>query len=207
MDYVNEISIKNKGTGAGGANTNINGISFENKTSIENKLLENNFTKVIMNNKNKYGYYFEYNDVENNNKIIYLTQNGFKLYFKKKHNINVYKQPDEAFIIISANNYNIKILEKKNQNVDGSVEDKLKTGYFNKREYEKMIKKEVEDKKIDFNFTISYAFCISAFLQNKFNSMLPKYNIIKQIMLEDGINIFYGEEINYFNQLLEWIKS
>ena len=74
MDYVNEISIKNKGTGAGGANTNINGISFENKTSIENKLLENNFTKIIMNNKNKYGYYFECNNVENNNKIIYLTQ-------------------------------------------------------------------------------------------------------------------------------------
>ena len=66
-----------------------------------------------MNNKNKYGYYFEYNNVENNNKIIYLTQNGFKLYFKEKHNIHVYKQPDEAFIIISANNYNIKILEKK----------------------------------------------------------------------------------------------
>jgi hypothetical protein len=206
MDCVNEISIKNKGTGAGGANTNINGLSFENKTSIENKLLENNFTKIIINNKNKYGYYFEYNDVENNNKIIYLTQNGFKLYFKEKYNINVYKQPDEAFIIISANNYNIKILEKKNQNVDGSVEDKLKTGYFNKREYEKMIKKEVENKKIDFNFTISYAFCISAFLQNKFNSMLPKYNIIKEIMMEDGINIFYGEETNYFNQLLEWIK-
>lgn len=207
MNCVNEISIKNKGTGAGGANTNINGLSFENKTSIENKLLENNFTKIVMNNKNKYGYYFEYNNVENNNKIIYLTQNGFKLYFKEKHNIHVYKQPDEAFIIISANNYNIKILEKKNQNVDGSVEDKLKTGQFNKREYEKMIKKEVEDKKIDFNFNISYAFCISTFLQNKFNSMQTKYNIIKEIMLEDDINIFYGEENNYFNQLLEWIKS
>ena len=70
-----------------------------------------------------------------------------------------------------------------------------------------MIKKEVEDKKIDFNFNISYAFCISTFLQNKFNSMQTKYNIIKEIMLEDDINIFYGEENNYFNQLLEWIKS
>ena len=70
-----------------------------------------------------------------------------------------------------------------------------------------MIKKEVEDKKLDFNFTISYAFCISTFLQNKFNSMQVKYKIIKEIMMEDGINIFYGEEINYFNQLLAWIKS
>ncbi len=54
-----------------------------------------------MNNKNKYGYYFECNNVENNNKIIYLTRNGFKLYFKEKHNINIYKQPDEAFILTS----------------------------------------------------------------------------------------------------------
>jgi len=44
-NIFNEINInpilKNRGIGAGGANTTLNGLSFEKKTSIENKLLEN----------------------------------------------------------------------------------------------------------------------------------------------------------------------
>jgi hypothetical protein len=47
INIFNEINInpipiiKNRGIGAGGANTTLNGLSFEKKTSIENKLLEN----------------------------------------------------------------------------------------------------------------------------------------------------------------------
>jgi len=190
--------VLNKGVGAGGANTTINGLSFENKTSIENKLLENNYIKVIMDTKKKYGYYFEYKN--NNNKIIYMTQAGFKLYFKKTFNIEVYKQPDEAFLIFSNNEYHLKILEKKNQNTDGSIEDKLKTGQFNRREYEKMLNKYVL-------FNISYAFCISHFLQEKFESNKIKYKNMKEIMNEDGIKLFYGDDDNYFDILYEWINK
>jgi hypothetical protein len=82
MNIFNKIAKQiNRGTGAGGANTTINGLSFECKTSIENKLLENKFNKIIISKKNKFGYYFECNN--KNNKIIYLTQTGFRLYFKK----------------------------------------------------------------------------------------------------------------------------
>ena len=200
----NEINkIINKGTGAGGANTNFNGIMFENKTSIENKLLENNFKKIIM-NKNKYGYYYIKTNNENN-KIIYLTQSGFQSYFKENFNFNIYKKPDEAFVILNNNTFYIKILEKKNQNVEGSVEDKLKTGLFNKKEYEKIFKYEIEKNNIIFNYNISYGFCISKFLQEKFESNKIKYNIIKEIMDEDGIKIFYGDNDNYFDILLNWV--
>ena len=56
--------INNKGTGAGGANTTLNGSLFEERTSIENKLLENKYIKkeIDTKNKNKKGYYFEYID-------------------------------------------------------------------------------------------------------------------------------------------------
>ena len=199
IEIDDKKKIINKGSGAGGANTLINGLSFENKTSIENKLLKNNFEKIIMNKKNKYGYYFQNNNM--NKKIIYLTQSGFKLYCKKEFNIDIYKQPDEAFIIIYNNIYHIKILEKKNQNVDGSVEDKLKTGQFNKREYEKMFKK------IPHKFNIYYAFCISKFLQDKFQSNQIKYNNMIEIMKEDDIKIFYGEDEKYFDILFEWINT
>ena len=195
----------NKGHGAGGKNTNINGNNFENKTSIENKLLENNFIKYIINKKNKYGYYFEFKN--NKYKYIYLTQSGFRLYLKKFFNINVYKQPDEAFIIFYDNEILIKILEKKNQNVNGSVEDKLKTGKFNKIEYEKMIKNEFRLKNLIYNIKISYAFCVNSFLQKKLNSNLIKYNIIKEIMEEDDIKIFYGEDEKYFDVIYNWINK
>jgi hypothetical protein len=41
----NDDLIKNKGTGAGGKNTNKNGKSFENITDIETKLIENKYEK------------------------------------------------------------------------------------------------------------------------------------------------------------------
>ena len=51
----------NKGTGAGGHKTTLNGKLFEHITSIETNLIDNNFIKIILNKKNKYGYYFEKN--------------------------------------------------------------------------------------------------------------------------------------------------
>ena len=186
--------VINKGTGAGGAKTVLNGGSFEKRTSIESKLLDKKFTKIIMNKKKKYGYYYEYNDTIT--KIIYLTQGGFKLYFKKEFNIDIPKHPDEAFLILRNGQYFLKILEKKNQNVEGSVEDKLKTGRFIRREYEKMLS-------TMNNLTVSYAFCVSKFLQDKFDSDQVKYKIIKEIMIEDDIKIFYGDDENYFDCLYD----
>jgi hypothetical protein len=187
----------NKGIGAGGKNTNINGITFENKTSIEEKLLNNDFKKITMNKKTKYGYFFEF--INKNYKIIYLTQTGFKLYFKKYFNIDTYKCPDEAFLIFHNGNIYLKILEKKNQNVNGSVEDKLKTGKFNKTEYEKMLNI------TNINFNVNYAFCVSNFLQLKLQSKQIKYINMVKIMNEDNIKIFFGDEINYYNLLYDWI--
>ena len=99
--------VINNGTGAGGSKTSLNGGAFENKTSIEDKLLKNKFEKIIM-DKSKYGYYFEKKDKDN--KLIYLTQGGFKLYCKKKFNVDIYRKPDEAFILIIKGTYYIWFL-------------------------------------------------------------------------------------------------
>jgi hypothetical protein len=208
------LKVINKGTGAGGSMTTINGGAFENKTSIEDKLLENKFEKIIM-DKSKYGYYYQ-KTINKDNKLIYLTQGGFKLYCMKEFKLNnIYRKPDEAFILIIKDVYYIKILEKKNQNVEGSVEDKLKTGAFNRREYEKMFKNvlktiptEIIDKSFKtYHINISYAFCVSKFLQNKFESKEYKYVVMKEIMMEDNIHLFYGDDDNYFDKLFEWIYN
>jgi len=196
LNNENKISVKvNKGAGAGGKNTNVNGKRFEQITDIESKLFENKFEKKIL-EKNKYGYYLYKNT--NNNKIIYLSQNGLKLYFKKNFNIKLFRCPDEAYIIEKDGKYTVKILEKKSQSVEGSVETKLWSGPSLKREYEIIMGEK---------FSIEYAFCVSNFLKEKINSNNQKYKILKQIFNESNINIFFGDDDNYFDKIYEWINN
>jgi hypothetical protein len=176
---INNKKIINKGTGAGGSKTNHNGLNFEKKTSLYNKLIKNKFIDI---------YHFQ--------------QNEFNKFIKKNYNINIYKKPDEAIIIKEDNKIYIKIIEKKNQNVAGSVEDKLKTGAFNRREYELMFN---ECKIKDYIFIIDYAFCLSKFLEDKFESKQIKYINLNKILNENNIKIFYGDNINYFDKIYEWI--
>jgi hypothetical protein len=191
--------IINKGTGAGGAKTNYNGLNFEEKTSIENNLDKLKYVKKeIKINKSK-GYYYQY--IKDNINIIYLKKNSFKLYFQKEFNIITYRQPDEAYLIKNDNKYILKILEKKNQNVEGSVEEKLKTGAFNRREYELMINN------TEYNFSVVYCFCVSKFLQNKLESDNIKYKNIKKIMEEDKVGLLYGDDDNYIDKLCDWINK
>jgi hypothetical protein len=195
--------ILNRGTGAGGANTVKSGILFENKILSENRLLRMGYKKRIINSKIKNGYYLEH--IKNKNeKHIHLTQTAFKLYFKEHFNIQTYRKPDEAYLIIKNNKYYLKILEKKNQNVEGSIEDKLKTGNFNKKEYELMLNSKKHQTHM---FNISYAFSVSKFLQDKFESGILKYVNIKKIMAQDNIQIFYGAETKYFDVLIKWFRN
>ena len=73
----------NKGTGAGGSNTNHNGIAFEMKTDNEHRLISNGFIRKNINGKEKtiYGYYLE--KIMDNHTIHYVKQNGLKYYMCK----------------------------------------------------------------------------------------------------------------------------
>jgi len=77
----------NKGTGAGGANTNYYGKQFEEKTNNETRLLEKGFVKnsFTKNPKKKSDYYLS-KTVEDKT-IVFVLQNGLKMYMKKKYNI------------------------------------------------------------------------------------------------------------------------
>jgi hypothetical protein len=56
-------------------------------------------------------------------------------------------------------------------------------------------------------FIISYSFCVSHYLKKQLNSNTNKYNNMKEIMVEDNTNIFYGDDDNYFDKLIEWINK
>ena len=192
---------KHRGTGAGGANTNKNGLRFEEKTSIEKYLVDKKYNKICMKGSNKKCYYYKFDDKDK--EIIYFTKGGFKMYFRENFDICTYKEPDEGYLIIKNDNYYLKILEKKNQNVSGSVEEKLKTGDFVRQEYELMI----NDNSKKIKFDVSFAFCVSKYLQDKLTSDIPKYININKIMKKQNIEIFYGEENYYFDKLYQWIMK
>ena len=186
----------NKGSGGGGSNTNLYGKEFEELTNNEYMLVKYGFEKKII-SKGKYAYYLTktFEDKE----IIFVLQYGLNIYMKKFYDISLFRCPDEAYII----KYNdgrivIKILEKKEQNVEGSCDIKLWCGPSIKREYELVL---------GDNFKVVYAFTLNNYFKTKINSGVLKYNILKKILNENDINILFGEDYKYFDKIYEWIKS
>jgi hypothetical protein len=191
----------NKGTGAGGAKTNENGKNFEELTNNETRLISQDFKKTIIEKKKKFGY-FLYKNVDEF-EIIFMLQSGFKTYFKDIYNINFFRNPDEAYVIKSKNGITIKILEKKNQNVDGSVDTKLLAGPSFKDEYE-LVANDNDSKII---FKVEYAFCLSNWFKEQKKKELYKYKILEIILNKSNIKIFYGEDEDYYEKLDSWIND
>lgn len=115
----------------GGSKTNVNGLRFEQSTSLNTILGET-------------GYSVSNNLVSYKDQIIGWSVSKRKLYsvFFGPKGIN-YKEynskrwePDECFI--NELNRTVYIIEKKFQNSSGSVDEKLPGCHFKKLEYEKL---------------------------------------------------------------------
>jgi len=121
------------------------------------------------------------------------------MYMKNKYNIDLFRYPDEAYIIeYTSGRKVIKILEKKEQNVEGSVETKLWSGPSLKREYELVLGAE---------FEVFYGFCVSEFLKNKLISNEKKYTILNTIFNETNIVVLFGDDENYFETFDTWFNN
>jgi len=180
------IKIKNRGTGAGGAKTNANGKSFEETTNNEMRLISRGYTKETFKKNTKFGYFLT------NGETVFVSQDGFKAYMKKEYHIDIDFKPDEAYISKRDGKTVIKILEKKNQNGEGSVDTKLYAGYGIKCAYEYICGE---------NFKIEYAFCLSEwFKQNR-----EKYIYPNMFNRDHGIEVFYADE-TYFEKLDKWTE-
>lgn len=189
---------QNRGTGAGGANTNVNGKSFENKTDNQERLLSNGFIrKIIPGYNTKYGFYLV-KDISSTESITYITQGGLKAYFTHFFKKDMCRSPDEAYLFRNGDTYTLKILEKKNQNTAGSVDTKLLAGKGFIDEYEFLLGE---------NFKVQYAFCISAFLKKDYNADCIKAKALRHINKKYGIAVLFGDDDNYYETLDVWINS
>jgi hypothetical protein len=196
MDDQTLTNILNKGTGAGGANTNLNGKLFEAKTSNEPRLLLQGFIKTYMDKKEqKNNFYLE--KVFPDGKLVFVQQSGLKKYIKQHNNLDIFRCPDEAYIWFPLNDTPVlKILEKKEQQTAGSVDTKLLSGPAFKREYELAL---------EGKFKIEYAYCLNEYFSKEFNSDSRKYKILGQILSENNIPTLFGDNEDYFGKLDAWI--
>jgi hypothetical protein len=196
--YIEPILI-NKGTGAGGANTNYYGKKFEDKTNNEARLLNDGYIKHSFTKKPKKAYDYYLSKTFEDKTIVFVLQNGLKMYMKNKYNLDLFRCPDEVYIIeYTSGRKVIKILEKKEQNVEGSVETKLWSGPSLKREYELVLGAE---------FEVFYGFCVSEFLKNKLISNEKKYTILNTIFNENNIAVLFGDDDTYFEKFDIWFNQ
>lgn len=197
MDATTIKPIVNSGTGAGGAKTNENGKAFEQKTENESRLLEKGFIKHrIPTHKGKNDFYLE-KVIDATKKIVYMTQGGLKSYFSYFLQKELLRHPDEAYLYCDGNTSILKILEKKNQNTDGSVDTKLLAANGFVDEYEFCL---------GSGYKIEYGFCLSEFLKKEVLSDKLKGRCIRNYFAKHNITILFGDDANYYETLDAWLQ-
>lgn len=179
--------------GTGGANTNANGLSFENKTDLATaiqtdlsskyKLTEKKFTKKSTAKA------YVVTRLSDNKDIGIITQKNRFYDVMKAHygldNANYKKwQPDEVFFNFEANT--IFIVEKKWQSGQGSVDEKV-LGFDNKRRlYQNNFNQLTDEPKPTVAFCA--LFNASWWLSD---SNVERYQDSFDILRMDGIKIFF----------------
>jgi len=202
INEYNKKKIKNKGTGAGGKNTNKSGKPFEELTNNEYYLYKLGAIKI---QHEKYYYLYLYGA---NFDLYMFKQNAFKYYMKEYYNIDTIWHPDEAYVIYNKHNplfcdldkiSTIKILEKKNQNVGGSVDQKLWASGYIKKSYQKTF----IDTRIEYGLCLGGEFFIKKFRKSSDDD---KYKQLKEILDEDNIPYLLYDD-NYSVLLNRWIMK
>lgn len=180
VEYTNKKKIKNKGTGAGGLNTNKNGISYEETTKLDDKILiveKNKFSNIIK--------------FKNNNKLFIKTKQS-NLFECIEPNKNIEKahgckNPDDC--IIDKEFKNMFIIEKKFQQCSGSVCEKIQTSDFKLWQYSRTFP--------DYNIIYIYiAYPIGS-----------KKNCIAELEYLDFKNVpyFWGSSETYKDNIIDFI--
>ena len=185
-------TIKNKGTGAGGSNTNKNGLSYEEITDLNDRItiIENktSSSKIEFNNCNKTSK-IKFNNYD---KTFIKTEKAD--FFKcMKHYENTYitrahgcKHPDECYI--DEDLKNIFIIEKKFQQCSGSVCEKIQTASFKIWQYSRTFP--------DFN--IVYIYCLSDWFKDNCIAELEYLN-------SENIPYFWGSNKTYKDDMITFM--
>lgn len=142
----------------GGSQTNKNGLKFEQDTDLKKALIDNGFFI-------KGDYVYVDSSFETIVGQVISKHNLYKNFLEKNYNVNyedyISKQllPDDAIYINSINT--VFIIEKKFQKSSGSVDEKLQTCDFKKKQYRKLFQ---NDK---VNIEVEYIYLLSDWFKDK----------------------------------------
>lgn len=173
----------NKGSGAGGLNTNKNGLPYEKLTDLDDKIItleKYKFsTKIIFNNTDKV--------------FIKTKQYNLFKYMKDEIDENITKahgckNPDECYI--DKESKKIFIIEKKFQQCSGSVCEKIQTPDFKLWQYSRTFP----------NYNIIYIYCLSDWFKTNCIAELEYLNYKK-------IKYFWGNSKTYKEDIIEFIVN
>lgn len=156
----------------GGALTNAHGLLFEQTTSLNAALINKGFRLAsdgrVCNSK---GLVLGYSK----------SKHSF-ISFLIEHNVDLSVNsdtllPDDSFINIR--NSTVYIVEKKFQNVAGSVDEKLQTCLYKKRQYQKLVSQ--------MEYEIEYIYVLSDWFKR------PKYRDVLNFIDDVGCLYFFNE--------------
>ncbi|ONI41450.1 hypothetical protein AN640_07975 [Candidatus Epulonipiscium fishelsonii] len=163
----------------GGANTNINGLKFEQDTALKEAIL-----KIK-------GYKIDGNKLIYNDEPVGLLLAKHSLYkvFLEPKGVN-YKEiiskqllPDETIFIYKTQI--LHIIEKKFQSISGSVDEKLQTCGFKLRQYEKLINNLNE--KNCWKVEVRYHYILSDWFKDK------KYKDTLEYIIDEQCDYYFNE--------------
>jgi hypothetical protein len=179
---------------SGGKQTNINGLAFEKLSCNYANLINTGFEKVPLDKSCKNSFYL--NKTLHGKRLYYTSKIGLRHLLLQKFNVKIHKQPDEAYLIQSIDDNTLPklfIIEKKFQNVHGSVDEKLLACDGIRQMYSNIVGKHA---------SVEYIFCLSNYYKNLFeNNPSEKYILIKKIIQGYNVKILYGEDSDYFDKL------
>lgn len=176
--------IENKGTGAGGAGTNKNGLPYEELTDLRDK--------YVVNENHEHFKQISFN--LNPDKAFSLTKQSHLFKHMREHadekipKAHGAKNPDECYI--DENDKRIFIIEKKFQQSGGSVCEKIQTPDFKIWQYSRTFPA----------YDIIYMYCLSDWF---------KINCIAELEYLDfkKIPVFWGNDKDYKDKIVEFIVN
>lgn len=186
----------NRGTGAGGSNTNKSGLEFENKTDIVKKYTiiskdNEKYTKIRFNDD-----VYKRTFILTPNRTLFRYTREFEYKNEFVDEANGCKWPDRCYIYKYNENGKrnkgiIFILETKMQQKGGSVWEKIQTAHFKIWQYNRTFP----------DFEIVYMYCLSNLFKNKCKAALD------YLENELKVPVFWGEDENFKSDFVNYILN
>lgn len=190
------FKIFNKGTGAGGSNTNKNGLPYEELTDLTDKITIIEEIKIKKEKlKNSFIMYFNNNDNELENQKSFIKTKKSELFkcMKDETDLKINKahgckEPDECYI--DKEYKNIFIIEKKFQQGSGSVCEKIQSSDFKEWQYSRTFPE----------YKIIYIYCLSEWFKKNCIAELEYLN-------EKKFKYYWGNSETYKDDIIKFILN